>query len=144
MFNQLTPAAIVVAIGVAAHDAARSPDAGSEFQRDQLMSAYSATRHLAAELEGYAPELERFLAAVAARLRSAAAQDTGLAPELAAGAERLDSPADGAVAGLVIADLLERLRDAGEPWAGSLRADLHALLRDLAHREVDLLAEALR
>lgn len=144
MFNQLTPAAIVGAIGVAARDAARSPEGADAFQRDQLLSAYSATRHLAAELEGYAPELERFLVAVATRLRDAAAQDDDLAAVVSGDAERLAGTRDVAVAGAVIADILERLRDAGAPAARALRGDLQALLRDLAHREVDLLADALR
>ncbi len=57
MFNQLTPADTVKAIGATTQRIARGGGATSEFDRDQLMSTYSATRHLAVELSSYEPEL---------------------------------------------------------------------------------------
>src|ERR1700733_3505882 len=69
MFNQLPPAEVVAAIGATLRTAARNEGEPSAFERDQLMSAYSATRHLAAELAGYEPVLRDFTEQVAARVR---------------------------------------------------------------------------
>jgi hypothetical protein len=143
MFNQLTPADIVGAIGVTARDAARSQDRTSDFQRDQLLSAYSATRHLAAELASYGPEFDRFTAQAAERIRGAAAQDAEGAQKLSAVAQTLEADPDVATVGAALCDLLARLRDADSPVASALRTDLQAQIRQLADREVDLLAEAL-
>jgi hypothetical protein len=141
MFNQLTPSDLVSAIGVTVRDAARSDDPAGDFQRDQLMSAYSATRHLAVELSSFGPELERFRQAVLARVRSTAADAT--TADLGTIAARLeDDPTAGGIGGAV-ADLLAALRDDDGEAAAGLRADVHVLLRELADREVDLLADAL-
>src|SRR6202042_1663594 len=64
MFNQLTAAEVVSAIGTTLRGAARSDEQASDFERDQLMSAYSATRHLSVELATYPPELARFRGAL--------------------------------------------------------------------------------
>jgi hypothetical protein len=140
MFNQLTAAEVVGAIGVTLRGAARSEQAASDFERDQLMSAYSATRHLAVELDAYPAELKRFTTAATELLVSADRQDSG-----AVGAEiaRLGETGDTAALGAVIADLLTSLRVDSSEAASLLSARLRALLRGLADREVDLLADAL-
>lgn len=141
MFNQLTPPELVTAIGVTLRDAARSDGSASDFQRDQLMSAYSATRHLAVELASFGPELERFRQAVLERLGAVDAGATSA--DLPAIAARLEAdPSPGGVGGAV-ADLLAALRDDDGPAASGLRSEVQHLLRALADREVDLLADAL-
>jgi hypothetical protein len=143
MFNQLTPSDIVSAIGVTARDAARSHDPAGEFERDQLLSAYSATRHLAVELSSYGPEWTRFREAVTARIAAAIAAGDATTADLADFAARLEADASTAGVGATLGDLLAALRDDDAPAATALRADLHAELRALADREVDLLADAL-
>lgn len=141
MFNQLTAAEVVGAIGVTMRGAARSEGDLSEFERDQLMSAYSATRHLAVELETYPAELDRFRAAVADLL--ADPPGAWRAAERADLIDRLSATGDVAGLGGLMSDLLATLRgDDSEP-ARVLRMRLRALLRRLADREVELLADAL-
>jgi hypothetical protein len=142
MFNQLSTSDVVTAIGATARRAARSENPASEFDRDQLLSAYSATRHLAAELSGYAPEWDRFTTALIQRLDAAEGGDEGvrtLVTALRAALHEKASPA--AVAG-PLCDLLSALRNDSGPSA-TLRADLLTELRRLADSEVDLLANAL-
>lgn len=141
MFNQLTPTEIVVAIGATARQAARSEGPSSDFERDQLMSAYSATRHLAVELSSYGPELIRFAQTVAgavdgARLSAGDPERDRIASELAA-------MTDAAAIGAAICELLDGLRQDDSPEAERLRSEIHASLRELADREVELLADAL-
>jgi hypothetical protein len=142
VFNSLTPAEVVTAIGLAARRAARSEAPSGDFERDQLMSAYSATRHLAGELAGYGPEWERFRAAVAERL-SAAAAGEDLGRRLRAGAVAVEREEGTAAVGAALAELLADLRSSDDPAAAGVRADIRGLLRELAAREVDLLADAL-
>ena len=142
MFNSLTPSEVVTAIGAAARRAARADEPAGDFERDQLMSAYSATRHLAGELATYGPEWDHFRATVAGRL-SAAAAGPDLAGRLRDAATELEHERGTAAVGAILADLLADLRDSADPAAAGVRADVHALLRELAGREVDLLAEAL-
>lgn len=142
MFNPLTPAEVVGAIGRAARDAARSEEPASEFSRGQLMSAYSASRHLGVELESFEPELRSFAQAVAGRVRdrAEALADGDRARALA---DRLDATADARAAGDAVCELLDDLRGDGGPAAGELRAEIRTLLRQLADREVDLLADVI-
>ena len=144
MFNQLTPTDIVGAIGVTLRDAARSEDRSDEFSRDQLLSAYSATRHLAVELSSYGPEFAAFTQGVAVRIRADTDADGDLAELLSQTAARIDGDPDVATVGAALADLLAALRSDDSPSATALRAEIHTLLRGLADREVDLLADALR
>jgi hypothetical protein len=140
MFNQLTPADTVRAIGATTQRIARGGEM-SEFDRDQLMSTYSATRHLAVELSSYEPELRRFRQGLAELVRDARLEDRG--GELAATADRLDEAIDAAAVGGAVCDLLDRLRADDSPQAEALRTEVHASLRLLADTEVDLLADAL-
>ena len=141
MFNQLTPADTVTAIGATTRLIARGGGATSEFDRDQLMSTYSATRHLAVELSSYEPELRRFRKGLAAQVRQAQLKDPG--GERTAIATRLDEATDNAAVGSAVCDLLDRLRADNSPEAKALRTEVHVSLRRLADTEVNLLADAL-
>jgi hypothetical protein len=141
MFNQLTPAEVVTAIGATLRAAGRGETEASAFERDQLMSAYSATRHLAVELSSYEPVFRRFADAVGARLRAGDVPD--LADELGRLARQLDGAPPPAAVGETICELFDLLDRSGSPQAEALRSEIHVYLRSLADREVDLLADAL-
>lgn len=141
MFNQLTPADTVKAIGATTRRIARGGGATSEFDRDQLMSTYSASRHLAVELSSYEPELRRFRQRLATQIRDAHLEDPG--GERAEIADRLDEAADASAVGSAVCDLLDRLRTDASPQAQALRSEVQVSLRELADTEVNLLADAL-
>lgn len=143
MFNQLTPAAVVTAVGATLRGAATSEDRASDFERDQLLSAYSATRHLAVELERFAPVLERYTTDVLAAIRSAADDDDALAPDLSGFADRIAEDPSPAGLGAAVSELLARLHEAPTPAAAALVREVRALTRGLADDEVDLLADGL-
>jgi ATP-dependent exoDNAse (exonuclease V) beta subunit len=130
MFNQLTPAYVVASIGKLLRAAARADGTGSEFERDQLMSAYSASRHLAVELASYDAEMRKFTETLQA-----------IAPP--SFADRIGADPDPRDVGTVVSELLESLRADASPDAARLRGEVHALLRELSDREVELLAEGL-
>lgn len=135
MFNPMTPADVVRAVGQAARAAARGQDADSDFARGQLLSAYSISRHLAVEIESYGPELRAFAADVAGWTRDFGESDPigalGTQVERAKGVSEL---------GVATCLLLERLRVSDSEAAADLRDRVRARLRRLADREVDLLA----
>jgi hypothetical protein len=141
MFNQLSPDEVVTAIGTTLRTAARSEGQASAFDRDQLMSAYSATRHLSVELETYAPELGKFTTAVSDQIRSSGAP--GVEGELGALADRIEQSSDPGAIGAALCEVFELLRQTPSERNRALRAQLHRQLRSLADREVDLLADAL-
>jgi hypothetical protein len=141
MFNQLSPAEVTTAIGATLRAAARGDAQASEFERDQLMSAYSATRHLAVELAAFEPELRSFTAQVTSQLQ--AGEVPGLQRDLDDLAGRLDGASGAPGVGDAICTLFELLDLAPSPAADALRSRVHVLLRALADREVDLLADAL-
>ncbi len=126
MFNHLTPAEVVSAIGQAARDAARGDGVTSAYARGQLLSAYSSARHVTVEIDAYPAELRAFAADLAAVVESPA-------PELAAasGAAQL---------GALTCDALAQLRADGDDAA--VRR-IHERLRRLADREVELLAQVI-
>jgi len=127
----MTPAEVVAGIGKVARAAARSEGSLSEFDHDQLLSAYSATRHLAVELSAYQAELRRFAAELAK-----------IAPP--PWAERLlEGEPSSESLGLVVSELLGSVRADESPAARELQARVRSLVRGLADREVDLLAEGL-
>jgi ATP-dependent exoDNAse (exonuclease V) beta subunit len=131
MFNQLTPAEVVTAIGATVRAAARSDTEASEFERDQLMSAYS-----------YEPELRAFTHAVLTQLRASDIPELGAElPRLTTQLAETQAPAE---VGKALCELFETLHRAASPQAEALRSEVHAHLRSLADREVDLLADALR
>jgi hypothetical protein len=141
MFNQLSPAEMTTAIGATLRAAARSDGQASDFERDQLMSAYSATRHLAVELASFEPELRSFTTQVARQLR--AEEIPGLERDLRRLIELLEGAGSASDVGEAICVLFEALDRAPSPESDAVRSRVHALLRALADREVELLADAL-
>lgn len=135
MFNQLTAAEVVSAVGRAARGAARDGESGGDYARGQLLSAYSSSRHVAVEIEFFEPELRAF----AARLAEAA---TAL-PDGGQLAARLESAHGAGEASEATCMLLDRLRGDDSPLARDLHRSVRAALRRLADREVELLAEAI-
>jgi hypothetical protein len=140
----LTPSDVVTAIGLAARRAAKVDDPGGEFERDQLSSVYSATRHLAAELEGYAPAFEAFRAAVVDRLRPGRITDERLETLVTNARDAVEREETTAALGALLADVLADLRGTGDDAALELRRDLQRIVRELADREVAILAEGLK
>jgi hypothetical protein len=137
MITPLTPAEVTAAIGRTARNVARSGEPLGEFERGQLMSAYSGSRHLAVELEAFGPEIERFCAGVAAAI------DASELPEPRSAAGKLREIADPRLAGETVCALLDLLRAHPSPAAAGLREDVRASLRDLCDREVELLADVI-
>lgn len=128
MFNQLSPEYMVRAIGEVLRAAARRDEPASDFDRDQLMSAYSASRHLAVELASYDAVIRRFAGDLAK-----------LAPD------RVDAAAtDPRALGELLCDLLDEWRADDSEAAAAMRAAACALMRRLADDEVGLLAGGLR
>jgi hypothetical protein len=138
VFNPMTTSQVVGGVGRAAREAARGDDPASEFSRGQLLSAFSATRHVAVELAQFPSELHRFAGRVADELEAYA--DRGELNRLAAA---LRDTGEAAAIGDLLARALDILRSDGAPAAGALRACLHSDLRGLCRREVELLAEAI-
>ncbi|HEY1510967.1 MAG TPA: hypothetical protein VGF93_18300 [Solirubrobacteraceae bacterium] len=137
----MTTSEVVSAIGRAARHAARPGGEHSEFSRGQLMSAFSASRHLSVELSRFPVELEAFAASVAGEL--AQARRVSRPDDLAAIAAELTNACDAPRIGNLVAAALELVRDDPAPAAVSLRASLLRSLRGLSDREVELLAEAI-
>lgn len=142
MLNPLTPAEVVTAVGQAAREAARSEEPNSVFARGQLLSAYSATRHLAVELSLFGPEVAA-LASQVARTVSKSAEATDSAVALLALAALIAQTPDAQRLGDPVCELLDELREDASPQAAVLRAELQGTLARLADREVDLLAEVI-
>jgi hypothetical protein len=142
VFNPLTPAQVVAAIGSSARGIARSDEALSDYARGQLLSAYSCSRHITVEIDRYDEEIRAFAGDVSQWTRAAA-------PQLSIGADateicaELERTADARAAGDLVSDLMERLRCDRVPAALELRARIQSRLRTLAEREVELLAEVI-
>jgi hypothetical protein len=141
VFNPGTTSEMVTAVGRAARDAARGEGAGSEFSRGQLMSAFSASRHLSVELARFPAELEAFASAVAHEL--ADGEGVSRARELDAIAHELSTATDAPQIGNLVAAALDLVRDDPSPAAQTLRQSLRRRLRALSEREVDLLADVI-
>jgi hypothetical protein len=141
MFNPLTPSEMVAAIGMAARTTARGDGELDEFDRGQLMSAYSASRHLAIEIESFPAELSARREAIAGAVEEACAGDGGTdAGALRGLASRLRASGDARAAGETIAELLDVCRDRG---LVALRGQIRTQLRDLCDAEVNLLADGI-
>jgi hypothetical protein len=133
MFNPLTPSEMVTAIGLAARATARGDGELDDFDRGQLLSAYSATRHLAVEIDRFSGELSARCAAIA----DAAAGEPSLRPL----ADDVRRATDGGAAGEAISALLEACRQT--PELAGVRAAIRRELRALCDAEVGLLAEGI-
>jgi hypothetical protein len=141
MFSPMTTSEMVTAVGRAARTAARGDGPATEFSRGQLLSAFSASRHLTVELAKYPAELRPFGADVAQALREA--DQVGTRGQLEALAAELDRPSDAAGIGDLVSAALDLLREDQNPNARRIRAHVHSALRALSDREVELLADAI-
>lgn len=121
MFNAMTNAEVVLAVGRVLREAASVDGTPDDYQRSQLLSAYSVARHLAAEEAEAASRLAWF--------REEAAE------ALPDRADALRATTDPARIGELVADALAERRASGED-----AAPVHALLRELADLEVEALA----
>ena len=135
MFNPLTPSEMVAAIGLAARATARGDGELDEFDRGQMMSAYSATRHLAIEISSFEGELRNRCLAIADL--AGRAGDPRLL-ELAGGVRDASGAAE---AGAAIAVVLERCREV--PELADVRTSIRRELRGLCDAEVTLLADGI-
>ncbi|MDO8187802.1 hypothetical protein Q5424_10520 [Conexibacter sp. JD483] len=135
MFNALTPPQLLAGVGRVLRASADADGALEDYQRSQVLSAYSVTRLLAGELQG----ADALRAWTRAALLDALAGD-GRPPAVAA-REQLADPAVGGVRiGELVADLLAALPRAG---ADPVRDAVRAILRELADREQAALAAPL-
>jgi hypothetical protein len=131
MFNPLRTEELIAGMGKTMRAAAAAHGPADDYARGQLLSAYSISRLLAAEVRAEAGLLTWLRGELGAAL--AASAD----PDAAAAAERI-AAADAGEIGDALVDLLATLRESGrEP---ELRARLHAVLREMASRELAALA----
>lgn len=119
MFNALRSDELLVGVGRMLRMAAASEGPLEDFQRSQLLSAYSVTRLLAAEQRAQAALLE----ATRADLLAAVGEDEAIA-----------AAADGPALGAATCSALERLA-ADDP----ARAAVHRALRVMVDAEVSAL-----
>lgn len=133
MFNALRTEELIAGMGTTLRAAAGATGPPDEYARGQLLSAYSVSRLLAAEVSAEAELLGWLRDEVLAAL--AAAPDD---PAASAAVPRVEAAADGVALGEVLVDLLADLRRrAEEP---ELRRRLHSILREMAQRELAALA----
>jgi hypothetical protein len=126
VFNSLRTDQLIAGIGATARTAAGATGAPDDYARGQLLSAYSVSRLLAAEVSGEA--------ALLAWLRSELLDALGDRPA----ATKIEAAPDALGIGGVLVDLLAELRKSGED--PELRTRIHAILREMAGRELAVLA----
>jgi hypothetical protein len=126
VFNSLRTDQLIAGIGATARTAAGATGAPDDYARGQLLSAYSVSRLLAAEVSGEA--------ALLAWLRSELLDALGDNPA----ATKIEAAPDGIAIGGILVDLLAELRESGED--PELRTRIHAILREMAGRELAALA----
>lgn len=132
MFNPMEPPELIQGLGRVLREAAGA-GGGDGYRRSQLLSAYSLSRHLAAE-QVAAPGLVAWL-----RERLDAELATSASPAAAAARATLAGSAEPEI-GTVLARLFDQLGDGSDD--ADLRRRLHALLAELTDREVAVLAAA--
>lgn len=132
MFNALRTDELIAGMGTTMRAAAAAAGPADEYARGQLLSAFSVSRLLAAEVRA-TPGL---LAWLQGELDAALAASADPAAALAR--ERVAAAADGTEVGDALVDLLAELRTEGRDQ--ELRERLHAILRELAARELAALA----
>jgi len=133
VFNSLRTEQLIAGIGATARNAAGASGPPDDYARGQLLSAYSVSRLLAAEVSAEAALLAWLRGELLAAL-SGAPED----PAAAAAAGRIESATDAGAVGEALVDLLAELRGRGEESA--LRTRIHAILREMARRELAALA----
>ena len=126
MFNSLRTDQLIAGIGATARTAAGATGPPDDYARGQLLSAYSVSRLLAAEVSGEA--------ALLAWLRSELLDALGDN----AVATKIEAAPDAIEIGGILVDLLAQLRESGED--PELRTRIHAILREMAERELAALA----
>jgi hypothetical protein len=126
VFNSLRTDQLIAGIGATARTAASATGAPDDYARGQLLSAYSVSRLLAAEVSGEA--------ALLAWLRSELLDALGEGPV----ATKIEAAPDAIEIGGILVDLLAELRESGED--PELRTRIHAILREMAGRELAVLA----
>jgi hypothetical protein len=139
MFNPLTPSEITLGVGQVLKQAASAEDPQDDYERSQLLSAYSITRHLAAEQAAGDTLLVWFRQRLSEELREASAADRAPLADLQARAELIGGCQDGAELGSQVSQLLLALRQSGDAAQPLIRA-VHRLLRELCDREIAALA----
>jgi len=149
VFNALRTEQLIAGIGTTARSAAGASGPPDEYARGQLLSAYSVSRLLAAEVSAEA--------ALLAWLRGELIDALAAAPEdpaAVAAATRIEAAGDALEIGDALVDLLAELRarEAEERVRSSpriarqsanapeLRTRIHAILREMAGRELAALA----
>lgn len=125
VFNALRSDELLVGVGRVLRSAADTRGPLEDYQRSQLLSAFSVTRLLAAEQRAE-PEL---LSRTRADLLDAMAGDDR--PETVAARDRLEQAASGVEIGGVLVDLLARL-----PREDATRTGVHVVLRTMVDDEV--------
>jgi hypothetical protein len=136
VFNPLSAPEITIAVGRVLKQAASTEDVRDEYQRSQLLSAYSITRHLAAEQADGGALPRWFRERLAGELRSAAEAEPPLG-DIEARAAAIETCDEGEL-GAHIRDLLVALRRSQA--AGALLESVHRLLREACDRELEILA----
>lgn len=133
MFNSLRTDQLIAGIGATARTAAGATGPPDDYARGQLLSAYSVSRLLAAEVSGEA--------ALLAWLRGELLDALATAPDdsaATAAATQIEAATDGNEIGGALVDLLADLRARDEE--PELRTRIHAILREMAERELAALA----
>lgn len=130
MFNALTSDDLLVGVGRVLRMAADARGPLEDYERSQLLSAFSVTRLLAAEQRAEPELLAR------ARAELTAAMDGDARSETVAARGRIERAANGVEVGDALVDLLAAL-----PREDATRAKLHRVLRAMVHREVEALGQ---
>jgi hypothetical protein len=129
MFNSLRTEELIVGMGRTMRAAAAAEGPADDYARGQLLSAYSVSRLLAAEVRAEAELLAWMKGEIGAALAEAGEGDEAVATARA----RLED-ADPIELGGILVDLLADLRVRAPD--SELRRRLHAILREMAVREI--------
>ncbi|MEZ5076829.1 MAG: hypothetical protein R2725_05240 [Solirubrobacterales bacterium] len=132
MFNPLRADQLIAGMGRTMRAAAAADGPADDYARGQLLSAYSISRLLASEVRAQ-PELLAWL-----RGEALAALERSADPAAAPAGERIAAAGDPAAIGEALVDLFAELRREGRD--SELRDSLHAVLREMAARELAVLA----
>ncbi len=142
MWNPLSPSEVIAAMGGPVRDAARGEEPLDDWESGQLLSVYSATRHLAAEVGAVEPHIGELTGDLAAALRSST-DETELAARLSQLAELLEGVDDSRQAAEIACQALDLVRVDGSTSAEHVRAEIHVALARAVELEVRLLADAI-
>lgn len=131
MFNALRTDELIAGMGTTMRAAAAAEGPADEYARGQLLSAFSVSRLLAAEVRA-TPGLLAWLKGELDAALAASGSDHAISRE------QIAQAADGNEVGDALVDLLAELRREGRD--PELRHRLHAVLREMAARELAALA----